>query len=107
MDKTVIGLVAAIGAIAPLTSAQASTQAADLGAAMEVSSFADLLQPIPNALAILKASDEQETANPAEGVQVAQLVVHTYHHHHHHHVYVYRHHHHHYRYHHHHHHLNY
>ncbi len=105
MDKTLIGMVAAIGAMAPLA-AHADVSTTEVSASMEASSFSELLKPIPNALAILKAVDEQETVNPTpegvqdDGVMMAQYH-HHHHHHHHHHYYHHHHHHHHYWYHHH------
>jgi hypothetical protein len=90
MDKTVIGLAAAIGAMTPMVAAHAEVAPSDLSRAMEANSFAELLQPIPNAVAILKVADEQGSAKPGEGVQLAQD-----HHHHHHHRYYHHHHHHH------------
>ena len=100
MDKTLVGLIAVVGAMTPLSVAHADVSSSELSQAMEATSFADLLQPIPNAAAILKVADEQSAVSEPEGVQLAQ-----YHHHHHHHrYYYYHHHHHHYRWHHHHHH---
>jgi hypothetical protein len=83
-------------------------------------SYAELLQPIPNAVALLKTADEMEAAARASqagepGAQT-QLAQYWYHHHHHHHhnnywrrryYHHHHHHHHHWRYHHHHHHHNY
>ena len=112
MEKTVMGLVAAIGAAAPLAGAQASavtTEAAH--GALRVASIAELLEPVANAPAILAALDAapQREAAPAKdaGVQLAwhhhHHHHHWYHHHHHHHYYYHHHHHHHYWHHHHHH----
>jgi hypothetical protein len=58
---------------------------------MKANSFSELLEPIPNAVAVLKVADEAQTNAPASSnMQLAE------HHHHHHHVYRrrYRHHHH-------------
>jgi hypothetical protein len=104
MEKKLVGIVGAISSLAVLDGAQAaSTPAADTTNLTEPQSFAELLDPIPNALAMLKAVDSSATA-PANsaadesGVRVAQ-----YHHHHHHHrVWVRRHRHHHHHHHHHH-----
>ena len=90
MDKTLLGLIAAIGAMTPLSAAQADVSSSEYSGVMEASSFAELLRPIPNAAAILKVADEQKTVSPDEGVQLAQD-----HHHHHHHRHRRRHHHHH------------
>jgi len=68
------------------TAAQAATPAtADTSAALSAGSYADLLAPIPNAVALLQADDAVRVQQPR--VQLAQ-----YHHHHHH---SYHHHHHH------------
>jgi hypothetical protein len=111
MDKKIAGVLGAVAALTSLDAAQAATQPAPTPAeSFRPVSYADLLTPIPDAVALLNADDAaraQRTAEGADGVQVAQ-----YHHHHHHHhhrrVLIIRrhhhHHHHHYRRHHHHHH---
>ena len=89
----VLGAVAALGALGTLGTAQAATgpNPADV---LTANSYADLLEPIPNAPQILQALDSQPPAKTAEAnVQVAQF----YHHHHHHHHGYYHHHHHHWR----------
>ena len=100
MDKKIAALLGAAAGLATLGSAQAATPATP-NAASDVQSYADLLTPVPNAMAQLKAED----AAQAPQVELAQY------HHHHHHYRRYRHHHHHsrwwyrhHRYHHHHHH---
>ena len=93
MDKSVMGLVAAIAAAAPFATAQAAVTPEEAARALNVSSVAELLDPVPNSAAILAALDanrKAETETADKGVQVAQ-----WHHHHHHHWY---HHHHHHRY---------
>ena len=101
MDKTIVGILAAIGSMAPIAAAQAAVTPAEADRAMNAGSFAELLRSVPNASAILKAADEQKpTTTQGDEVQVAQW----HHHHHHHHYYHHHHHHHHYHYHHHHHH---
>lgn len=117
MDKKIAGLLGAVAALSSLPSAQAAapaiapTHTAD---AMQVSSYADLLTPVPNAVAVLKADDAARAQMPADeaqatdGVQVAQYYYH--HHHHHHQIFIRRYHHHHHhwrRWHHHHHHHRY
>ena len=113
MDKSIIGLVAAIGAVAPFATAHAAVTPDEAANALRVTSIAELLDPTPNALAVLTTLDSQPEieANAARGVQLAwhhhhhyHHHHHFYHHHHHHHHYFYHHHHHHYYYHHHHHH---
>ncbi len=84
MDRNVVGALGVLSALAGAGSAQAAT------------SYADLLRPIPNALAQLRAS---EPAAPGAHVEEAQFLA-PYHHHHHHRYYrrhrrYYHHHHHH------------
>ena len=104
MDKTVMGLVAAIGATIPFASAQAAVVSSDDAASvLRVASVADLLEPVPNSAAILAALDSERKPAPAPAVaEVKGLKVAQWHHHHHHHHW-HHHHHHHYYYHHHHH----
>ena len=83
MDKKIVGLLGAVGALASLNPAQAATTP-DPSEVLKASSFADLLQPIPNAMEKLQAVDE--TGNPPK-VRTAQLFIEHHHHHHHHHGY--------------------
>ena len=76
MDKKMAGLLGALGALAAGAPAMADTLA--LEGVMHAASYADLLQPIPNAGSLLQASDEAMTEDPAAVVMVQ------YHHHHHH-----------------------
>ena len=89
MDKTMVGALAVIGAIAPVAGAQAAVTPADVDRAMNAGSFAELLQSVPNASGILKAADEQRATTKADEQKLA------WHHHHHHHHHWWRHHHHH------------
>lgn len=100
MDKTIIGVV---GAVAGLASLDGTAQAATVTAPGELKaaqSFADLLDPIPNAVALLRAADlaaaRSAQNDPAtdETVQVAQVYIS---HHHHHRYWRHHHHHHHHR----------
>jgi hypothetical protein len=61
MDKSIIGLVAAIGAATPLAAAQASAVTTEEAhSALRVHSLADLLEPAPaNAAALLAALDAE------------------------------------------------
>lgn len=104
MQKTVTGLLGAV-ALGALGAAQASP-APDPSEVLKANSFAELLEPIPNATQALKIVEESQ-ANAAEAgnVQLAQYYHHHHHHHHHHFWRRYRryhhhhhHHHHHYRY---------
>jgi hypothetical protein len=114
MEKKIAGLLGAIATLGAFNAAEAAPTPAPSDV-LRANSFADLLQPIPNAAALLKAVDES-TPNPSadENVQVAQYYDHHHHHHHHHHSFYpryapgvvivprrYRHHHHHHHHHHH------
>ena len=99
MDKKIAGLLGAAAALTSLNAGAAVPAAADAANGLEASSYAELLEPVANAQALLKADDTARAASPSTGnVREAG-----YHHHHHHHRY-HHHHHHHHRYHHHHHH---
>lgn len=82
MDKRIAGLLGAAAALTTVTAAQAApAQATELAPA---ATYRDLLDPIPNALTVLKADDARLAETQAgDGVQLAQ-----YHHHHHHHHHV-------------------
>jgi hypothetical protein len=104
MEKSIMGLVAVLGAAAPLAGAHAAVVSNDEATrALQVSSVAELLEPVANPMAVLAALDSagsDKTRETQKNVEVAQF----YHHHHHHHHHFYRHHHHHHYYYHHHHH---
>ncbi len=113
MDKKIAGLLGAVAALTSMDAAQAAPEPTpNPTETMRAASYADLLTPIPNAVALLDADDaarsQRQAPEGANGVQVAQYHDHHHHHHHrrtiiirrHHH----HHHHHHYRRHHHHHH---
>jgi hypothetical protein len=85
MDKKIAGLLGAVGALASLNTAQAATPP-DSNDVLKAGSYADLLQPIPNAAEKLQAVDETQGVAP---VQTAQLVIEGRHHHHHHHHHAY------------------
>lgn len=102
MDKKLAGLLGAAAALSTMTAAQAApAREPNLPAA---TSYRDLLDPIPNALPLLKADDQRMAQSGA--TRTAQVVVGHHHHHHHHGVYVrvgprvHRHHHHHHHHHH-------
>jgi hypothetical protein len=92
MGKKIAGLVGAMVTLGALNAAEAAPIASPAPAdILRANSFADLLEPIPNAAAQLRVVDESAPATSAnENIQLAQ-----YHHHHHHHHYRRRHHHHH------------
>ena len=79
MDKKIAGLLGAAAALTTMSGAQAS--ASSPGAGLEpAATYRDLLDPIPNALALLKSDDAAGTDTHANGrTRLAQ------HHHHHHH----------------------
>ena len=101
MDKRIAGLLGAAAALTAVNGAQAAPAPAALEPA---ASYRDLLEPVPNALAMLRNEDGQAGAPSANGgMQLAQHHHHHHHHHrwwrrfwHHHHHRYYHHHHHHY-----------
>jgi hypothetical protein len=95
LDKKIAGLLGAVAALGTLSTAQA-TPAPIATDVLAANSYAELLQPIPDASAKLKALDEQQSTAP-DGRPI-QLAAHHHHHHHHQHR---RHHHHHHHHHHH------
>jgi hypothetical protein len=103
LDKTLISLLSGASALALLGGAQASAApTVDESVVLHPArSFAELLDPIPNAEKVLRAENERSDA-AAAGEK--PLVMAQYHHHHHHHHYYHHHHHHHYYHHHYHHH---
>ena len=73
MEKKIAGLLGAVAALSTLGAAQA-TPAPAPSDALTANSYADLLQPIPNATKTLQALDEQAPTKSAEGnVQLAQM----------------------------------
>jgi hypothetical protein len=82
MDKKIAGLLGAVAAVGALGTAQASTAPAPTEV-LKANSYADLLEPIPNAAKVLQALDEQAPPAAEPKVELAQW----YHHHHHHHFY--------------------
>ena len=86
MEKKVAGLLGAVAALGTLNSAQASPAPAPFPSdVLKANSYAELLEPIPNAAKVLRALDEQVPSKSTEGdVKVAQWYHHHHHHHHHH-----------------------
>jgi hypothetical protein len=107
MDKSMAALLGAMGALAATGSAPAASQPVHPPASTEdilhAASYADLLRPIPNALARLAAVQAGEMdgslVNDAAPM-VRDVGYHHHHHHHHHRRYVRRYHHHHHHHHH-------
>ena len=105
MDKTLISLLSGASALALLGGAQASAAPIvdETDVLQPARSFAELLDPIPNAEKVLRAENERSIGARVakeKPVEMAQY----YHHHHHHHYYHHHHHHHYYHHHYHHHH---
>jgi hypothetical protein len=82
MDRTIVGLVGAIAALVSFDTAQANT--GTVSRSTEVSnakSYEELLNPIPNAVALLHAAKVAGDNAPIIGVE--GVVQTAYHHHHH------------------------
>jgi hypothetical protein len=69
MDKKIAGL---IGAVTALTAGGAMAAAPNLSEILSARSFAELLQPIPNASALLLAADAAKSNVGARDAQLAQ-----------------------------------
>jgi hypothetical protein len=84
MEKKIAGLIGAVATLGALSPAGAAPMASSAPTEiLRANSFADLLEPIPNAVSLLRAVDE---AGPSVdgNVQQAQYYYHHHHHHHHH-----------------------
>src|ERR1700744_3146906 len=92
MEKKIAGLLGAMATLGAFGAAQAAPMPSPAPTdVLRANSFADLLEPIPNAAALLLAVDQSAPAASAkDNIQLAQ-----YHHHHHHHHHFRHHHHHH------------
>jgi len=91
MDQKIAGLVGAIAGLASLDAAQgAATAAPDPEQLSGAGSFAELLSPIPNALAMLRAQDAtvRSIPNPDRADANSDVKLAQNHHHHHHHRYI-------------------
>jgi hypothetical protein len=102
MDKKAFGLLSAVAGLAAVGSAHAATSSpVEANGALQASSYADLLAPVPNAMEAMKADNAARTQQG--DVELAQYYygpppppgAYYYHHHHHHHHHNYHHHHHH------------
>lgn len=84
MDKNVIYLLGAVGALASVAPAHA--EMAPIGNALKpAASYSDLLKPIPNALDVLqRQAAAADTAPDAETPSVQNVQFFPHHHHHHH-----------------------
>ncbi len=80
MDKKIAGLLGAAAALTTMTGANAAAPATML----QATSYAELLNPVPNAVAQLIADDEARATRSRSGeLDVAQIRVEVGHHHHH------------------------
>ena len=82
MDKKIAGLLGAVAAVGALGTAPASAAPAPTDV-LKANSYADLLEPIPDAAKVLQALDEQGPQASEPKVQLAQWYHHHHHHHHH------------------------
>src|SRR6202011_1581142 len=96
MNK-VVGIIGAVSGLAAFDSAQAAAlETPNTTGLTQAKSYAELLEPIPNAIAVLRAIDAAEAARTAqEAGTAADLTLGQYHHHHHHNRWRRHHHHHH------------
>jgi hypothetical protein len=87
MEKKIAGLLGAVATLGALNAAQAAPAPSPAPSdVLRANSFADLLEPIPNAASLLQAIDESAPVQSVDGnVQLAQFYHHHHHHHHHHH----------------------
>jgi hypothetical protein len=69
MDKKIAGL---IGAVAAVTAGGAMAAAPNLNEILSARTFAELLQPIPNASALLSAADAAKSNAGKRDVRLAQ-----------------------------------
>lgn len=75
MDRTIAALLGAVAGLASMGLAHAAVPAAPNAAeAMQAASYADLLSPVPNAAALMKAQDAMRArrAKPDGAFQLAQ-----------------------------------
>jgi hypothetical protein len=85
MDQKIVGLVGALSALAAPEAAQATPNSAPtVNDILSVKSYAELHDPIPTAVELLRAADAAPVPEP-NSVQLAQYYDHHHHHHHHHH----------------------
>jgi hypothetical protein len=82
MDRKTATMLGAAAALAT-SPALAAPPPSEAPAVPIAASYAELLEPIPDAVARLKASDAEAAARPARLIE-AQYVNHHHHHHHHH-----------------------
>jgi hypothetical protein len=85
MEKRIAGLLGAMATLGAVNAAQSAPMPTPVPSeALKANSFAELLEPIPNATELLKAVDESQPNPSTEGnVRLAQYYYHHHHHHHH------------------------
>ena len=84
MEKKIAGLLGAMATLGAFNAAQAAPTPAPSDV-LRANSFAELLEPIPNAVALLKVVDESRPNPSAERQRSACPILPHHHHHHHHH----------------------
>jgi hypothetical protein len=86
MDRKIAGLLGAVATLGAFNAAEAAPAPSPAPTdVLRANSFAELLEPIPNAASLLQAIDESASVPSAdENVQPAQFYEHHHHHHHHH-----------------------
>ncbi len=82
MNKRIAALLGGVAALATCNGTSAGASAAAQAGSLNAQSYAELLDPIPNAVSSLIADDIARAQQPPAVVQLAQF-----HHHHHHHGY--------------------
>jgi hypothetical protein len=93
MEKKIAGLLGAMATLGAFGAAQAApTPAPAPSDVLKANSYADLLEPIQNATAVLQAVDEAAPTPSADdaNIHLAQIYIERHHHHHHHHHHAYR-----------------
>jgi hypothetical protein len=105
MDKSTLGLIAALGAATAVSPAAANAPAAATAKILQPTSVAELLEPIADPVATLSALQAERANKPVQvandvTIGVPGVTVHHHHHHYHHRRYVIVHHHHHHHHHH-------
>jgi hypothetical protein len=84
MERRIAGVLGAMATLGAVNAAQAAPMPTHAPSdSLRANSFAELLQPIPNATALLQSIDESEPSSSSGNVQLAR----DYHHYHHHHSY--------------------
>ncbi|MBN9149692.1 MULTISPECIES: hypothetical protein [Nitrobacteraceae] len=87
MDKKIAGLIGAVATLGACNVAEAAPPVVNPAPTdvLQANSYADLLQPIPNALTTLQAIDAASSPSADGQIELAQFYYHHHHHHHHHH----------------------